>query len=179
VSGFSEVALNGTGNLTIRQTGSESLTIEAEDNVISYIDTTVENNRLSITTRNMIPAPTKPINYELTGKDLSALQLLGSGIIDASDISTDSLTATTSGAGDMKVAGKANSQDVTVLGAGRYQAGDLESKQAKIKISGTGNAVVNVSDKLDADISGAGSVEYNGNPTVSQTIAGGGSVRRR
>ena len=179
VSGFSEVALSGIGNLTIRQTGSESLTIEAEDNVIPYIDTTVENNRLTITTRNGIPTPTRPVNYELTVKDLSALQLLGAGTIDASGISTDSLNATTSGAGDMKVAGKANSQDITVLGAGSYQAGDLESKQVKINLSGAGNALVNVSDRLNAKISGAGSVEYIGNPTVSQNITGAGSIRRR
>ncbi len=179
VSGFSEVALSGIGNLTIRQTGSESLTIEAEDNVIPYIDTTVENNRLSITTRNMIPTPTQPINYELTVKDLSALQLLGAGTIDASGISTDSLNATASGAGNMRVAGKVNSQDVTVLGAGSYQAGDLQSKQAKINISGAGNAIVNVSDELDAAISGAGSVEYIGNPTVNRNITGFGSVSRR
>ena len=179
VSGFSEVALSGTGNLTIRQTGSESLTIEAEDNVIPYIDTTVENNRLSITTRNMIPTPTQPINYELTVKDLSALQLLGAGTIDASGISTDSLNATASGTGDIRVAGKVDSQDVTVLGAGSYKAGDLQSKQAKINISGAGNAIVNVSDELDAAISGAGSVEYIGNPTVNRNITGFGSVSRR
>ena len=179
VSGFSEVALSGAGNLTIRQTGSESLTIEAEDNVIPYIDTTVENNRLTITTRNNIPTPTQPINYELTVKDLSALQLLGAGTIDASGLSINSLNATASGAGYMKVAGQVNSQDVTVLGAGNYQAPDLQSKQAKINISGAGNAVVNVSEKLDASISGAGSVEYIGNPTVNRNVTGVGSIRRR
>lgn len=50
VSSFSEVALHGTGNLTIKQTGSESLTIEAEDNVLPHIQTDVKNNRLTIET---------------------------------------------------------------------------------------------------------------------------------
>src|SRR5437588_11641926 len=48
VSGFSEVALLGTGTLTITQTGSEALTIEAEDNIMPKIKTEVTNNRLMI-----------------------------------------------------------------------------------------------------------------------------------
>ena len=36
VSDFNEVGLEGVGTLTIEQTGSETLTIEADDNIIPY-----------------------------------------------------------------------------------------------------------------------------------------------
>jgi hypothetical protein len=179
VSGFNEVALNGVGNLTIRQTGSESLTIEAEDNVLPEISTEVEGNRLTIETEYDMPAPTQPINYELTVRDLSALELPVAANVDASDISTDSLDVTISGAGDMKIAGEADSQDIEISGTGRYQAEDLESEEAEIDISGSGEAVVRVSDHLHVEVSGSGSVEYIGNPTVSRDITGAGEVRRR
>jgi putative autotransporter adhesin-like protein len=180
VSGFNEVALNGVGNLTIRQTGSESLTIEAEDNVLPEISTEVEGNRLTIVTPEYdMPAPTQPINYELTVRDLSALELPVAANVDASDISTDSLHVTISGAGDMKIAGEADSQDIEISGAGRYQAEDLESEEAEIDISGSGEAVVRVSDHLHVEVSGSGSVEYIGNPTVSRDITGAAEVRRR
>ena len=179
VSGFSEVALNGTGTLTIKRTGSESLTIEADDNVLPHIQTNVKNNRLTIETDDTTPIPTKPINYELTVKDLSAVELQGVGSIDASGISTDELKVSTSGAGDMTVAGEANSQEVDVSGAGSYRAQDLTTKKARVDLSGAGEAIVNVSDELDVAISGFGSVEYVGNPTVSQNITGAGAVRRR
>ena len=48
VSGFDEVELKGIGNLSIEQTGSESLTVEAEEYVLSKIKTEVENKRLII-----------------------------------------------------------------------------------------------------------------------------------
>jgi hypothetical protein len=179
VSGFSEVALSGIGNLAIKQTGSESLAIEAEDNVLPHIQTSVKNNRLTIELDSTTPMLAKSINYELTVKDLSALQLQGVANIDASDISTDRLNVSTSSTGDLKIAGEANSQAVDVSGAGSYRAQDLATKKATVNVSGPGEAVVNVSDELSAKISGAGSVEYIGNPTVSQNITGPGTVRRR
>jgi hypothetical protein len=53
VSGFDEVDLRGVGNLSIRQTGSESLSVEAEDNVLPKITTEVVNGRLILS-----PSPT-------------------------------------------------------------------------------------------------------------------------
>ena len=37
VSEFTEVILTGSGNLNIKQTGKESLIIEAEDNILTLI----------------------------------------------------------------------------------------------------------------------------------------------
>src|ERR671921_452422 len=48
VSGFDEVELQGVGNLSLEQTGSESLTVEAEEDVLPKIRTEVENKRLII-----------------------------------------------------------------------------------------------------------------------------------
>jgi Putative auto-transporter adhesin, head GIN domain len=199
VSGFDEVSLSGTGNLTITRTGTESLTIEAEDNIIPYLKTDVANNRLTIGTKdNVSIQPTRPISYNLTVKDLSALDLSGSGKINASDISnlsqvtlsgsgnmdasgisSDKLIAQISGSGQMRAAGKAGSQDVRISGSGSYQADNLESKEARLEVSGSGHSTINVSDKLDVKISGSGSVEYIGNPTVTQDVSGSGRLGKR
>jgi hypothetical protein len=64
------------------------------------------------------------------------------------------------------------------LGSGDYQAEDLESKEVKINVMGSGSAIVNVSEKLDAEISGIGSVEYIGDPTVKQNLSGVGRVSK-
>jgi hypothetical protein len=179
VSGFDEVEMIGSGNLSIQQTGSESLTVEAEEDVLPKIRTEVVGNRLIIG-----PEPgatlntTGPINYTLTVDDLNALKLAGAGSIDAQDISTDNLAVTISGAGAVNAAGEAESQDVNILGVGSYQAGDLESKVAKVNITGAGSAVVNVSDELYATVSGTGSVQYKGDPTVHQNVSGIGRVSK-
>ncbi len=179
VSGFEEVELQGVGNLSIQQTGSESLTVEAEEDVLPKIRTEVVNNRLIIGPKpNTSLLTTEPINYRLTVKDLSALEVSGSGGVDAEGISTDELAVTITGAGDVKISGKANSQQVATLGSGDYRAGDLESKEVKVDVGGSGSAVVNVSDELNAEVSGSGSVEYIGDPTVNQYVSGAGRVSK-
>ena len=179
VSGFNEVELNGVGNLSIQQTGSESLTVEAEEDVLPKLRTEVENNRLIIGPKpNTIIHTTEPINYKLTVKDLNALEVSGSGNVDAESISTDKLAVTVNGAGDVKVAGRADSQDIDISGSGDYRAGDLESKEVKIEVGGSGSAVVNVSDELNAKVSGSGSVKYIGDPTVNQDVSGAGRVSK-
>jgi hypothetical protein len=199
VSDFSEVELQGIGNLTVQQTGSESLTIEAEDNIIPYLKTEVENNRLTLYLENDDSVrTTKPINYKLTVKDLSDLKLTGSGTINVENINTNDLKITTtgsgnvnanietknlevalSGSGDAKMVGKTDSQDINISGSSSYQAENLQSKETKVDIRGSGSATLNVSDALDARIAGSGLVEYTGNPTVSRQISGSGELRKR
>lgn len=179
VAGFDEVELNGVGNLSIRQTGSESLTVEAEEDVLSKIRTEVVDGRLIIG-----PEPgttirtTEPINYTLTVEDLRVLALSGAGNIDAEDISTGELAVTISGTGDVSASGEADSQQIDISGSGEYRAGDLESGEVRIKVEGTGSAVVNASDSLNAQVSGIGSVEYIGDPVVDQDVSGVGEVSR-
>src|SRR5919202_958624 len=200
VSGFTKVALESIGDLAIQQTGSESLTIEAEDNIIPKLKTEVKDNRLTISIEpNTSIQATKPISYKLSVKDLNALELSGSGSIDAENINTNNLAVTNRGSGDVaandvdikdlkiaqrgsgevKMSGKADTQDVNISGSGSYQAENLQSKEAKIVANGSGEATINTSDKLDVRINGSGSVEYSGNPNITQRIRGSGDLVRR
>ena len=179
VEGFDEVELSGVGNLSIRQTGSESLSVEAEEEVLPKIRTEVVNDRLIISPEpNTCIQTTEPINYELTVKDLHALKLSGSGDVEAEGISTDKLGIDISGSGAVEISGRADSQEIDISGSGDYRAKDLESKEAKITVSGSGSAIVNVSEALDTRASGAGAVEYIGDPTVEKDVSGAGSVSK-
>jgi hypothetical protein len=179
VSGFNEVELKGIGNLSIEQTGSESLIVEAEEEVLPKIRTEVDNNRLIIGPKlNTSLSTTEPINYKLTVKDLNTLKVSGSADVDAEGIDTDELAVGISGSGDVKIGGKAGSQDIEISGSGSYRAEDLESIEAKIEVGGSGSAIINVSEELEAEVSGSGSVEYVGNPTVNQHVSGAGEVRK-
>jgi hypothetical protein len=69
-------------------------------------------------------------------------------------------------------------QVVTVSGPGAYRAHDLQSAQARVRVSGDGSATVRVSQRLDVEVSGDGSLRYVGSPTVEETVTGSGSVER-
>jgi hypothetical protein len=201
VSGFNSVTVSSFGELVIRQGDVESLTIEAPSDYLRYLETSVVNNTLNISTRRgFIGAPARRVVYTLTVKELDRIQLSGAGTIKilgglkstdfnlnltgAGSIEIDSLSANSlvvnfSSAGAIVVAGKVDKQTVTMSGVGSYEAGDLESNSAKIVLTGAGSAVVWAKNTLDVTVSGVGSVGYYGNPQVSQNISGLGSVNNK
>ncbi len=180
VSGFHAVEISGVGELSIEQTGTESLTISAEDNLLPLLTSEVSGGTLKLEKkRNAFIRTTKPIKYTMTVKDLTALGISGSATVRASQLKTSNLQIDISGSGKVTAAGRADNQKLDVSGSGSYEAADLSGKSATIDISGSGQATVNVSDKLDVQISGSGSATYTGNPQVSQDISGSGKLIKK
>jgi hypothetical protein len=198
VSGFTQVALNGLGNLNIILGDQESLVIEAEDNLMQYITTSVQGNKLIIgTAKDVLPMPTKPVNYTLTIKSLNALSLAGAGKITLNNLHSDQLTLDLSGAGEINVTelaasqlttaisgagsitltGQATNQSVNISGAGRFNAADLKSTSADVTVSGLGSATVWSTGTLKAAISGAGNINYYDSPALSKSITGTGTIK--
>jgi hypothetical protein len=198
VMGVNQVSVEGAGIVLVSQGNQESLTIEAEDNIIPHIASSVTGNRLSVTWDNTTPSPTKPVKYYLTVKDLSSITLSGAVRIETSGFKTqrlavsingageanmsgldiNNLTVTLSGAGKMNMAGTATDQTITISGAGDYQAGDLESRTTTITINGAGKGMVNASTMLNVTINGTGDISYFGSPQVNRQINGAGTVRQ-
>lgn len=200
VSGFDKLSLSGLGDVSISQGQTESLTIEAEDNIIPEIKTEVRDGTLHIGFKRDKPdtvIPTKAIRFNLAVKNLVEVRTSGAGNMQMPDLKTDRLAIHLSGAGSCKVerleagsvstnitgagnvelAGKVTQQDVRLSGLGSYRAGDLASQSASISVSGAGSTTVWVTGSLNVTISGAGSVNYYGSPTVSKTITGVGAVK--
>jgi hypothetical protein len=202
VSGFSAVSLSGVGLLTIAQGETESLTVEAEDNLMPLIKTQVKEGTLFILVdkdgRYASMVPTRSINYHLIVKELNRIDLSGAGNVESDNLKNDrmqvnisgagnvrikqlqatDITTRLSGAGSMDVAGNVVSQAAEINGVGNYHADGLNSQRAQVSVSGAGGAVLWTQDNLAVTISGAGSVGYYGAPKVAQRIAGVGSVHK-
>jgi hypothetical protein len=180
VSGFSKVELSGSAELTIEKTGTESLSISAEDNLLPQLTSDVSGDTLILGTKpNTSILPTKPITYSVTVKDLTGIAVSGSGTVRVSNLMTNSLTTKISGSGTITVSGGVNDQDVDISGSGRYQAEQMTSKAVKAQISGSGTASVLAADLLDVKISGSGTLTYSGNPQVTQEISGSGKLIKK
>ena len=180
VSGFTAVSLEGLGLLVIDQTGSETLTITADDNLLPYIETQVRGGTLIIGLQdNTTLDDITELTYHVTADQIDAAHLNGAGAIQMLHLDRKDWDATISGVGSITVSGKVEEQAVELNGAGAYNAEDLESQKATVEHNGAGLAVVQVSDQLDVDINGIGIVEYIGSPTVEKTLNGPGAVRQR
>jgi hypothetical protein len=180
VSDFTSVSLQGIGDLFVDQTGSESLTITADDNLLPYIETRVSGDKLIISIkRNTTFSDAAELTYHVTAAELDGLELDGFGRMTGDNLNGETLTVQLDGAGSITVSGEVDRQTVEINGAGGYDASDLISQEASVTHNGAGLAVVQVSDQLDATINGLGTVEYIGDPQVAKEVSGLGSVRQQ
>ncbi|MDO9546275.1 MAG: head GIN domain-containing protein [Pelolinea sp.] len=198
VSGFNSIQLNGIGTLYIEQGNKESLEITADDNIIEYLENDVIGDELRLQVRDFVSFdPTEEIIYRLTVKDLEKIEtsglgkleigplktprlnfeISGSGDAVIKDLQADSLILNISGLGNVKIAGKVETQRVDLSGAGFYDAQDLSSSEARIDISGTGKVIVWVKNDLMVELSGSGDFQYYGSPILSTEISGMGTVK--
>ena len=198
VSDFDRVSLTGSGELVITQSGEESLTVEADENIMQYVRTEVRGGTLELGfVRGVSVSTRRPIRFDLSVRDLDDLNISGSGTIDSDSIDTsrlkigisgsgdvriDSLTARTvdvriGGSGGVRLAGEADEQEVVIAGSGGFRGGDLRGEIVQVKITGSGNATVWATESLDVRITGSGSVNYYGNPRTSFSGAGSGRIK--
>ena len=181
VSGFSAVSLSGSGHLMIEETGTESLTVTTDDNLLPYIKTDVRGNTLELGMKDPMTNvnPTNDIIFKLSVKKLDELSVSGSGKADLKGLTQDRLQVRISGSGDVTAQGAADDLDLRISGSGGYRGDALKSRQATVGVSGSGSALVSASETVDANVSGSGSVQYVGDPRVTQHVSGSGSVQRR
>ena len=64
------------------------------------------------------------------------------------------------------------------MGPAPFDGTDLVTAEGGVSVSGSGNAKVNVSDRLDAEISGSGSIIYLGDPEISAITRGSGRIEK-
>lgn len=200
VSAFDSIRVDYPANVFISQGTRESLTVEAEDNVLPGLKTEVNGDELRIYYNapqgEHVNATKAPI-ITITVRDLSDLHfssagettingiesdnldvsLDGAGNVKLNEVSIHNLNFILSGAGSVTASGTADNLNVTISGFGSFNGKDLQSQNVNVNISGAGSATVWAEDELDATISGAGSVTYYGSPdNVRKQINGVGGV---
>lgn len=198
---LSGVQLTMPGTLHIAMGTGESLRIEAEDNLLPYIESGVRAGDLVIETRQGINLrSTRPIHYYLTVDELTKIVISSSGDVLTQDLQSQSFSVTSSSSGDLSIGslectslgvtisssgnveilgGQVQRQNITISSSGEYRAQNLASVETEVTLTSSGTATVRVSDRLGGRLSSSGNVYYLGNPEVSvRTTSSGRAVQR-
>ncbi len=206
VQGFESVALRDFGRLVITQGEEESLTIEAEGDLLKNIVAQVSDGQLMLKVEagwlekvgHALTAAfiRKPITYNLVVKKLDGIKVLGGALVEVAEVKTEQLALVLSGAGSIRlrslaaerlevdlrgagkieVDGRVREQQVTLSGAGVYLASGLDCTDASVLLTGAGNATVRVTETLDVVHRGLGRVGYYGSPKITSKVTGLGTV---
>lgn len=146
ISGFSAVNLTGAGKLIVEQTGTESLTIDAEDNILPLLDSKVVNNQLILGSKPNSPgySNTKDIVFHVTVKDIGQIVVSGSGDAKATLIKSDMFNVEIGGSGNITI----DKLEVTaqavfkIGGSGEVNIGELQAQNVSVNIAGSGSVKI-------------------------------------
>jgi hypothetical protein len=205
LSGFHAVDVAGSFDVYITQGSTESVKVEAPAELMPRIITEVENGVLRIYNKNDgfrwgdVWGHHKKIVVYVVAKNLDRISLTGSGdaffkegitannmrlnISGSGDmagrIDAKSVDCSISGSGDMKLTGHAETSSVSLVGSGDYEARSLVTVNCAVRVTGSGDAQVNASEKIDASVSGSGDVRYTGSArSVNAHKTGSGDISR-
>jgi hypothetical protein len=195
---FNGVSTSGAYDVEL-STGPFSVEVEADDNVIKYISTKVDDGVLVIKKQGgfslneshvkiYVSAP--EINYLKTSgaanlkvKDIlkndKKITLKASGAasieaaVDAPEINTDA-----SGASTIKLKGRTRDYKAEASGSSIIKSSDLLTEKTYAEASGASEIRVHASVVLDANASGASSIHYTGGATVKQHTSGASNIQK-
>lgn len=163
VSGITGVKLATMGKLSIELGEEETLRIEAEDNLLEYIETDVRGGTLIIKTRDGVSLrKSRPINYYLTVKELDEILISSSGDVEAPDLEAKRFSVTITSSGDL-VMGDLDTDrlEVRISSSGDMQMGELSANRVEVHISSSGSVDIAGGEVEEQDITISSSGGYH------------------
>ncbi|RNI23616.1 head GIN domain-containing protein [Rufibacter latericius] len=195
VSSFKALRVSGGFEVVLTQGATPSLKLEAEENILPFIESTVENGMLTIKTKDNTIRNAKRLKAYVTVRDLEALELAGgiklttTNTINGSTLKLDfagginvemalqvkKLDADMAGGTKVSLSGRAETVQLDLAGASNLKALNLKTDYLTIDAAGASHAEVNVSKELNVEAAGIVSVDYKGSPKINHS--GMGKVR--
>ena len=173
---FSSINSSVYADIHINQGPLEDVIFEAQQNILSEIESNVVNGELIITLNRCVDI-VEPIEVYITIPDIQRLTLTGVGnFIAENEFTLTDLGITLTGTGDFDLQGTVNNLDILPTGVGDVRAFDLASEVCNVNLTGVGDVEVFVNEELNVTLSGVGDIYFMGNPELNINITGSGNV---
>ena len=179
VAPFTAIHLDAPADLVIDRTGTQSLSLTVDDNLLGFLTSEVRDGTLYLAIAKDKSFQAKSAVFHVTVTDLRSIEMRGSGDVKANHLEGASLTVAVAGSGDAQLAGRVDDLALSIRGSGDVDAGGLAAKHVKVVMNGSGDATVNASDTLDVQMSGSGDLHYRGSPKLTKNVHGSGSISRQ
>jgi hypothetical protein len=198
VSNVSRIKIRGGINVEVMP-GASSLKVEADDNLLRYIETKDEDGWIVIKTKDNVNLKSNnPIRVYLSTERIRDINIAGSGFVKGAgkfsgaeklnievagsgdvvlNVNTPKVNVDIRGSGSVTLSGETKDAFVDIAGSGNYMAQDLLTENTDVDIKGSGDARVYADNDLEADILGSGTVFYKGKAHVHSNAAGNGRIK--
>lgn len=201
ISNYTNIGVAGSFHVTLFKGNTSEITIKADENLLEYISTEVEDGTLKIKPKKGYQIQSsKKIEITVPFQELEDISLAGSGNIKSENaiespklkisvagsgdlnlnVQTKNLSSSVAGSGNVYLNGSTNELTCSIAGSGNVNAYELKSEIVNLKIAGSGNAKVHASHEIHGSNVGSGNIYYLGNPTVVKVKSvGSGSVKSK
>lgn len=202
VGNYTAIASAGSWDVMVAYGTEKSIQVEADENLLEYIETKVEDGELSIRSKKgaNLRSKNKITIYvtltRLTGVSLSGsgniigdgkfenegtthFRVSGSGDIKIGFHKIQHVEVAIAGSGNVRLSGTSEKLSARISGSGNADCSEVASDEASASISGSGNVKVHANKKIEARIAGSGNVYYKGAATdIERHVAGSGHVKQ-
>src|SRR5437667_5313284 len=177
INAFTEIDAGGAFEIEW-ESGSPSLRITTDENLLSYVESDVAGDTLRLRTHEQI-WPTHGIKVVISSPTRAGARIRGAVKLTAKQLTGHKFALEASGASHVSLDGNVEELLADTTGASELEAGGLQTTAAEISTTGAADEEVAVAQTLKVAITGAGKVSYSGNPKIEKHITGAGSVHRK
>jgi len=184
VSEFTGISNETSVDLYFETGDALSVFVEADENLMEYISTSVQSGMLEIEVKgtSCIKPAKQPIIY-VTAPSLEALYSTGSGDMFADLLAGNRCDIVNTGLGDITIDfAEADDIDIRSSGSGDISIGDIYAEDTFIKLTGSGDiSAEGGTDMLDINSTGSGDIAFGDLETgiADILITGSGRVHIR
>ena len=183
VGGFTGISVGGDFDVEVKIGTSTELKVEADDNIMPYIETIVSGNTLKIITPSLVKvnaSASARVDVQDVLKSIERLYFnaSSSGDINA-DVDAPEVEANASSGATINLSGKTRAYNVQVSSGADIRSYNLLSETTKVQVSSGAGAHVYASVSLNAQASSGGTVSYMGGATVNKAESSGGSINKK
>lgn len=200
VSGFTGLSVGQSIDVTVRIGNSQMLQVQADDNILDNIVTTVKNGILEISygdyasinngnVKVLIEVPylnfikvssSAEVNVDGTIRYDGEVKLEASSSGEISgNFEIGEVVAEATSSASINLKGSARNGEFSASSSGEINAIDLECETATAAASSSGSISVNVHKDLKASASSSGDIIYKGAANVSKNVSSSGSIEKQ
>ena len=193
---FTKVEIGSAFEFEVNQSGSYSINVTVDDNVLDYVQVSQDGQTLKIRLRRFLSLGPVTLRASVTMPQLRGLTASGASLGTVSgfssnedlditvsgasrltgDITAGDVEFGISGASTIQLEGSADDIDANVSGASHFNLDDFIVNNADVDFSGASSGTVNLNGSLDANLSGASTLWYIGEPTMGDLDITGAST---
>lgn len=177
IAAFDTLRLEIAANVTITIGKPGPLTIEADENILPLIETTIKDGKLQITAKRSFSSK-KPVIITGSAANIAAVEVSGSGGVTVTGLDNETLAIALKGSADVTVQGRTAKLNVDLKGSGDVSCYELAADDVNVNIKGSGDVEVSAATTLNATVMGSGDITYKGSPRVKTRVIGSGDIEQ-